>query len=49
MTTRLQQAEVQVSDPQMCREAYRNVMRNAIIDNRVVCAGDNGKDSCQVS
>lgn len=45
-TTRLQQVQIQVTDKQMCKTSYQ-VMKKAVIDNRVICAGEDGKDSCQ--
>lgn len=48
--TRLLEAEVTIKSTEECRRniTSTNTLRNAVIDNKVVCASSPGKDSCQV-
>ena len=45
--TRLQEAPIKVVAPAKCAEQYADV-KGALIDERVLCAADTGKDACQV-
>ncbi|KAG8283308.1 serine-type endopeptidase activity protein [Homalodisca vitripennis] len=45
-TKSLQQVDIDITDEESCKNAYRNE-RGAVIDNRVLCAGKAGKDACQ--
>lgn len=44
----LQVADVVVTSEEICREAYNATQWNGLIDQRVICAGNGAKDSCQV-
>lgn len=47
VVTRLQETSINVIDNEKCAEMYKN-QRAAVIDERVLCAGEPGKDACQV-
>uniref|UniRef100_A0A1B6H1G6 Peptidase S1 domain-containing protein n=1 Tax=Cuerna arida TaxID=1464854 RepID=A0A1B6H1G6_9HEMI len=48
-STRLLEVEVQIKELDECRRNITStqLLKNAVIDNRVLCAGSPGKDSCQ--
>ncbi|XKL59560.1 hypothetical protein PGB90_000576 [Kerria lacca] len=46
VVTRLQETSINVIDNEKCAEMYKN-QRAAVIDERVLCAGEPGKDACQ--
>lgn len=43
----LQEVQVPVVNTQSCGNAYKTYFPDQIFDNRVICAGATGKDSCQ--
>ncbi|XP_054259697.1 venom protease-like [Macrosteles quadrilineatus] len=45
-TKALQQVDVSITAENVCRNAYSS-QRGAVIDNRVLCASNPGKDACQ--
>lgn len=44
----LQEASVKVTALEKCAEEYSNDTDIAVIDEKVICAGGSGKDTCQV-
>lgn len=45
--TVLQEAQVKIVSPDKCKEQYSKVV-GALINEKVICAGDKGTDTCQV-
>jgi hypothetical protein len=46
--TKLQETSIAIVEPTKCANAYVTI-KNAKIDESVLCAGEPGKDTCQVS
>lgn len=42
----LQEANIQVWDTELCRANYADL--NRVVTDNMICAGDVGKDACQV-
>uniref|UniRef100_A0A1B6D423 CLIP domain-containing serine protease n=1 Tax=Clastoptera arizonana TaxID=38151 RepID=A0A1B6D423_9HEMI len=45
-STHLQEVQIDITDMPGCKQAFANQPK-AVIDKRVICAGETGKDACQ--
>lgn len=46
-STKLQVASIRIKDHEKCAQAYTS-QKNSRIDEKVLCAGEQGVDTCQV-
>lgn len=46
-STRLQEASIKVIEQSKCVQQYSS-QRTALINEKIICAGEPGKDTCQV-
>ena len=46
-SSKLQEASIKVIEPTKCAQQYVS-QRTALINEKIICAGEPGKDTCQV-